>query len=178
MAQQSPQSQGGDNAFAPIWIVLGIFLAGYLIWKYFHRQIVSFVFSINLLQAKIINFFLHNATLSNDIYMMETLNPSTVTWDQLMIYTDSVGDFSKYVVGAALVIMAYYLYKSDVTLRYRKVHDMKSLRMQEQLNWPAIMPVVPKALEQDDISVGVWAWHYPLWSLHASITCLKKMMFY
>ncbi len=154
--QQASQSSG-DNAFAPIWIVLGLFLAGYLIWRFGHRQIVAIVFAINIMQAKLMNFFVHSAALSNDIFMMQTLNPNTVSWIQLTEYCNDVGYYFRYVVCVVLGILAYYLFKSDVTMKYRKVHDMKTLRQQEQHNWSAIMPVVPKALEKEDISSGVWA---------------------
>lgn len=156
MAQQPQQSQG-DNAYGPIWIVLGLFVCGYIVWKYGHAQIVSITFYVNLIQAKLINLFIQSTSLSNDIYMMETLNPASVTWDQLVQYTENVGSYSKYLVVFVLGVLAYYLYKSDITLRFRKVHDMKTLRIQEQANWPAIMPVVPKKLEEEDISTGVWA---------------------
>ena len=156
MAQQGQQSQG-DNSFAPIWIVLGIFVIGFIIWKFGHNQIVSFVFFLNMLQAKPINLFLSSDLLTNDIYMMETLNPSSVTWAQMVKYTTDVGMYSRYICAIGLAIMGYYLYRSDITLRYRKVHDMKTLRVQEQINWPAIMPVVPKTLEEEDINVGIWA---------------------
>ena len=75
---------------------------------------------------------------------MQTIDPRTVGWDDLVDMTRSVGDFMRYPVVVIMVVLAIVLYKSNITLKFRKAHDMKSLRAQEQFNWPAIMPIVKK----------------------------------
>ncbi|KGP62554.1 phosphoesterase [Legionella norrlandica] len=156
MAQQQQQA-GSDNSMAPVWIIILIFVTAYLIWAMAHQYIVNFVFSINIWQARLVNLFLNNQDLSNQIYLMQTLDPTTVNWSQLVTISRNVGDYIRYPVVCVLVGMAVVLYNSNITLKFRKAHDMKSLRAQEQFNWPAIMPVVKEDLVSQDINKGPWA---------------------
>lgn len=156
MAQQA-QQQGSDSGMAPVWIMVLLFISGFLIWKTGHQYIVMFVFQINILQAKLVNLFLHNEQLNNLIYLMQTVDPNAVDWEQLMDTSRAVGDFMRYHVVLALVVMAIVLYQSNIKLKFRKAHDMKSLRAQEQFNWPAIMPIVKEDLVNQDVNTGPWA---------------------
>lgn len=158
MAQQSQQGGGGsDNSMAPVWITILLFLVLYVIWNKAHQYIVSFIFNLNVIQAKFINLFIADPKLANDVYLMQTINPNSVKWDQLVQLTESVGDYIRYPVIVILVVLAIFLYKSNITLKFRKAHDMKSLRAQEQFNWPAIMPVVKQDIVSEDVSKGPWA---------------------
>ena len=155
MAQQ--QQQSGDNSMAPVWILALVIAVICLIWLYARSYIVSFVFSIELFQAKLIAFILGSSTLSDEIYFMSTTDPSTVSWDQLVAMATRVGRYVRYPVCLVLLISAVVLYRSDVTLKFRRIHDMKTLRAQEQRNWPCIMPVVNQDLAKVDINSGPWA---------------------
>lgn len=157
MAQQGGQQQGSDNSMAPIWIMVLVFITGYLIWKTGHHYIVIFVFQVNIWQAKLVNLFVHNEQLSNLIYLMQTVDPNAVDWNQLMDTTRAVGDFMRYPVVIVLLALAVVLYRSDITLRFRKIYNMKKLCEQEQFNWPGIMPVVKEDLVSQDVNKGPWA---------------------
>lgn len=160
MAQQ-PQQQGGggnnDNSMAPIWIMVLIFITLFLVWKLGHQHIVAFVFYLNVLQAKLVSFFVSSAQLENDVYLMQTIDPASVGWDQFIDLTRSVGNYIRYPVVIILVALAFLLYRSDITLKFRRAHSMKTLRAQEQHNWKAIMPVVKEDLVAMDINKGPWA---------------------
>lgn len=156
MAQQQQQS-GSDNSMAPVWIIILLFITAYFIWALAHQYIVNFVFTINIWQARLVNLFLNNQTLANQIYLMQTLDPTTVNWEQMVNMSRSVGDYMRYPVVCVMVVLAVLLYNSNITLKYRRAHDMKSLRAQEQFNWPAIMPVVKEDLVSQDINKGPWA---------------------
>lgn len=160
MAQQQGGSGGGsgsDNSMAPVWITVLLFFTLYVIWRTAHQYIVSFVFKLNLIQAEIIRLFVSSPKLENDIYLMQTLNPASVDWTQMVTLTTSVGDYTKYPFGVALIILAIWLYQSNITLKFRRAHSMKTLRAQEQVNWPAIMPVVKHDIVAEDVSKGPWA---------------------
>ncbi len=157
MAQQPPQQQNTDNGMAPVWITVLLFITVFLIWKTGHQYIVMFVFQINIWQAKLVNLFLHSEQLNNLIYLMQTVDPNSVDWEQLVDTTRAVGDFMRYPVVFVLIILALVLYRSNITLKFRRAHDMKSLRAQEQYNWPAIMPVVKEDLVNQDLDKGPWA---------------------
>lgn len=156
MAAQQ-QQQSGDDSMAPVWITALFMVALYCIWVVGHKHIVTFVFSLNLLQADLINFFVGSTQLSNDIYLMKTLDPATVTWEQMLSLSRGVGSFIRYPIIVLLISLAAYLYNSNVTLKFRRAHDMKTLRAQEQYNWPAIMPVVKQDLVSMEINKGPWA---------------------
>lgn len=156
MAQQS-QQQGTDNGMAPIWIMVLLFITVYLIWRTGHQYIVMVVFQINIWQAKLVNLFIHDEQLTNLIYLMQTVDPNAIDWNQLLDTTRAVGDFMRYPVVFVLLLLAVILYRSNITLKFRKAHDMKSLRAQEQFNWPAIMPVVKEDLVSQDVNTGPWA---------------------
>lgn len=156
MAQQ-PQQQGQDSGMGPIWVMVLLFITVFLIWKMGHQYIVMFVFQINIWQAKLVNLFIHNEELSNWIQVMQTVDPNAVNWDQLVATTREVGNFMRYPVVLVLLVLATLLYTSNITLKFRKIYDMKKLREQEQFNWPAIMPIVKEDLVAQDINKGIWA---------------------
>lgn len=156
MAQQQ-QQQSGDNSMAPVWIMVLIMLVGWATWTAGHHYIVSIVFFLNILQAELVSYFIGDAPLANIIYMMKTVDPSSITWDALVLLTRSVGDYMRYPVIVILVLLAGILYKSNLILKYRRSHDMLTLRAQEQYNWPAIMPVIKQDLVSLDINTGPWA---------------------
>ena len=157
MAQQQSQGQSGDNSMAPIWITISIFVMGYFIWAAGHKYIVAFIFLLTTLQAKFLHFFIGGTRLSEDIYLMQTLDPAVVKWAQLQMLMQDVGTYIRYPVILMLAGLAVFLYQSDIALRFRKAHNMKTLRAQEQQNWPAIMPVVKQDLVALDINTGPWA---------------------
>ena len=156
MAQQQQQS-GGDNSMGTIWVMVLLFVTVWLIWSAGHKQIVTAIFYINVLIAKFINFFIGDHELENQIYLMKTLDPTTVKWADLVFMTRGVGNYIRYPIAILLSVLSIYLYRSDVTLKFRRAHNMKTLRAQEQFNWPAIMPVVKKDLVDEDINTGPWA---------------------
>lgn len=157
MAQQQQQQGGGDNSLAPIWITILIMLALYLIWVSAHTYIVALVLKINLWQANFVMLFYKTAPLENAVYVMQTIDPATVSWDQLMNLSETAGEFIRYPMIAILAILSLILYFTNLKLKYRTVHTMKSLRSQEQYNWPAIMPVVKEDLTNTDVNKGPWA---------------------
>lgn len=161
MAQQQQQSSGGggsgDNSMAPVWITVLLFITAFIIWKVAHEYIVSFVFMLNIWQAKLITLFVNDATLEQSIRDMQTINPASVDWDQFLALTGSVGNYIRYPVVAILVLLAFFLYRSNITLKFRKTHDMKTLRSQEQQNWSAIMPIIKEDLVVQDVNKGPWA---------------------
>ncbi len=156
MAAQQQQSSG-DTSLTPVWIMVMLVFMCYVTWRGARQYIVSFVFAFNIVQAKFICYFVHDPALKNDILLMQTLNPSLVDWSQLMEFTKHVGDYSRYPIILMMLVFAFILYRSDVTLKYRRRHTMSTLREQEQENWPSIMPVVKEDLVACDVNSGPWA---------------------
>lgn len=157
MAQQQQGGGGNDNSMAPVWITILVILLAYVFWRLAKEHIVAIVFQLNLWQAKLVTPFVNDPQLNNDILLMQTLSPASVSWNQLMELTGSVGNYTRYPVAVILVVLAIYLYQSNIILRFRKAHNMKTLRAQEQFNWPAIMPVVKHDIVAEDVNKGPWA---------------------
>jgi intracellular multiplication protein IcmP len=156
MAQQQQQS-GSDSGLGTVWVIALLFLTAFVIWKAGHQYIVAFVFQVNLWQAKLVNFFINNQGLAHQIYLMQTIDPGTVDFNQMVEMMRGVGNFMRYPVVLALGILAVVLYQSNIKNKYRRTHDMKTLRAQEQFNWPSIMPVIKEDLANEDINKGPWA---------------------
>lgn len=156
MAQQ-PQGQGGDNSLAPVWIIILLFFSGFIIWKLGHEYIVKFVFFINIWEGKLINLFINNPLLTEQINLMQTVPTAGIDWETLVLMTRDIGNYMRYPIVFILLVLAVYLYRSNIILKYKKAHNMNTLRAQEQFNWPAIMPVVKEDLVSQDVNQGPWA---------------------
>lgn len=156
MAQQA-QQQSGDHSMAGAWISALVMLAGYVIWITARQYIVSFIFAFNIIQAKWINYFVHDPDLNNDVLLMQTLDPALVSWADLMQFTAHIGNYSRYPLIMMMLVFGLLLYRSDVTMKFRRKHTMNTLREQEQENWPAIMPVIKEDLISADVNKGPWA---------------------
>ncbi len=157
MAQQAQQQSGGDNSMAPVWLTILLFCTLGLLWYVGHAYIVAFVFSIITVFAEIVDLLLPTKPLAQEIYLMQTLDPAAVEWAQMILLLGLVGAYIRYPFGFILAVLAVVLYRSDITQKFRRAHSMKTLRAQEQVNWPSIMPIVKLDLANQDISVGPWA---------------------
>ena len=156
MAQQQ-QQQGGDNSMAAAWIMALAFFTLYVLWKVAQEQIVSLVFYFNIIEATLVNAILHDEKITTYIYLLKTMNPSSVQFDQLLDLSNFIGEYIRYPIIAVIIILSIFLYRSDLTSKYKRTHSMQSLRDQEQNNWPAITPVVKEDLVSIDINEGPWA---------------------
>lgn len=155
MAQQQQQGGGSDSGFGPIWIMVIVFLGSYFVWQVGKQYIVKTVFFINILQAKIIGLF--TDSLDSDVLMMQTIDPKSVTFDQLVSLSTAVGSYTCYPVMLGLMTMAGVLYFANVTLKFRKTYSMNSLRNQENHIWKQIIPVSKLDIVKENIDKGPWA---------------------
>ena len=154
---QSGQSQNSDDGMAPLWISAFLIITGMSVWYYQHEVIVFFFSKINLWQAKAINLIWPGHPLSNLIQTIENSDLSRVTWNELVEFTTLVGSYTRYFYLTIISILAFFLYQKDISSKFCKVYSMKTLRAQEQENWPSIAPVIKEDLWKTDISEGPWA---------------------
>lgn len=160
MAQAPQQQSGGggsDNAMAPVWITVLLFITAYFIWAAFHVYIVRSMLWIVVVQSNLVRFFLGSHVLVQTVYLANTMDPASVSWNEATGLLLDVGQYMKYPFIGILGIFAIWMYQSDIRLKFKRQHNMNTLRTQEQYNWKAIMPVVPLDLVQQDISEGTWA---------------------
>ena len=155
MAAPAQQQQSGDNSLAPLWIVLCIFLAGWLIWAFFHTQIVAFLLQIKFFEARLISFVLPTtAQLASSI---KQLHPAEVAFTQLLDISREVGSYLRYPIIFLLLVLAVVIYFSHINLQFKKFYSMDSLAEAERKNWPQISPVIKLDLVKQDIDKGPWA---------------------
>jgi intracellular multiplication protein IcmP len=153
-APAQPQ-QSGDNSLAPLWIVLCIFLLGWLLWAFFHTQIVAFLLQIKFWESRLISFVLPSmAPLPVSIH---DLIPSQVQFPQLLAISREVGNYLRYPIIVILVVLAIIIYFSHINLQFKKFYNMNTLAMAERKNWPQISPVIKLDLIKEDIDKGPWA---------------------
>jgi intracellular multiplication protein IcmP len=150
-----PQQQSSDNSLAPLWIIIALFVLGWLLWSFFHTQIVAFSLLIKSWEARCIAFFLPSVSyLPAEI---KHLSPSDVAFSQLVDISQTVGNYLRYPIIVLLVVLALIIYFSHISLNFKKVYTMKSLTEAERQNWPQITPVVKLNLVKEDINQGAWA---------------------
>lgn len=148
---------GQDSSMTMLWVIFLLFVVAYFIWRLLKNYIIATIFFINLWQAKLVALFVNSPELQDDIYLMQTLDPTSIEWAQFLQLLSSVGDYIRYPIGAILLLLGLWLYKKNLVNRFCRAHTMNTLRKQEQFNWPAIMPVVPQDLTELDLSEGPWA---------------------
>jgi len=87
------QQQSSDSGMGPFWVIVLMFLVGYVVWREAHQYIVNFVFFINIWEAKLIHLFTGSSLLQSEINVMQNINPISVDWNALAELTRSVGTY-------------------------------------------------------------------------------------
>ncbi len=155
MAAPAQQQQSGDNSLAPLWIILCIFLLGWLLWAFFHTQIVAFALQIKFWESRLIAFALPSmAQLPASIHH---LIPAQIAFSQLLDVSREVGSYLRYPIIVVLVVLALIIYFSHINLQFKKFYNMNTLAEAERKNWPQISPVIKLDLVKEDIDKGPWA---------------------
>jgi intracellular multiplication protein IcmP len=149
------QQPSSDNSLAPLWIIVGLFILGWLLWSFFHTQIVAFSLAIKAWEARWIAFFMPSAAyLPTEI---NHLSAAEVEFSQLLEISHQVGNYLRYPIIVILILLALVVYFSHVNLQFKKIYDMKLLMEAEKKNWPQISPVIKLNLVKQDIDKGSWS---------------------
>ncbi len=171
----SGQQQGGsnaDNSTGILWGMAGIFVVILAGWFLLHDPIVKGYFAIKRFEIQIVNLFVSSLT---DLRLsLATVNPSTVSFNQLLAVGTQVGELIKYPIMGLILFLAVILYTTSSKLGFRKIHSMESLLEQERNNWPVINPVKGLDLVNTDIDEGPWAMFIPPMDFAKKYHLLKK----
>lgn len=149
------QQQGGDNSMGLLWVLIGIFAAGALLWYTERDIIIGIYFKIKLAELDFIGLFT-NALEPIKSYVQNT-PPKDVEFSDVVKVSNAVGRILSIPMGIIFVIFSVILYKNNAGNRYRKAHSMQSLADQEKQNWPYITPVLGLDLVNTPIDEGPWA---------------------
>lgn len=165
MAAPQQQQAGGqsDNSLSALWIIVGVFIAGYFLWIALRKYIVTFILKLKLFELTLIDWATpasygakYIVPAKEQIYLMAS-NPENVQFQHLIDLSTYVGDFMKIPIAMVLIGLAYLAYNSDLTLSFKKKYDMQSLTNEEKVNWPQINPVVKLNLAKEHVEEGAWA---------------------
>lgn len=150
------QGQGqSDNSMGAVWIIVAVFAAVLLSWFLWHTQIVAFVLKIKLYEALLMSLF--TSGLDSLILGIRTVDPSTVTVNQLGAVCDQIGKYYRIPFIAILGYMAFVLINTSSISKFKNTFSMKKLHQQEKDNWPQITPVCNIDLANESIEEGEWA---------------------
>lgn len=155
MAAAQQQQQGGDSSLAPFWIVAAIFIFGWAIWSFAHAQIVSFIFEIRLIEAKLIGLFSHD--IQNVVATIKNTSPESATFTQVTSISELIGDYLKYPIAVILGLFSIAMYFGHSGLHYKKTYNMQYLLDEEKVNWPQITPIAKLDLVNTELHIGPWA---------------------
>ena len=96
------QQNENDNSMAPLWIILGIFIAGGMIWYFFKDYIIAFIFDIRWYEADIISLFVpsmwaqHLSLTKEFLQSAKQVHYEGVSFDDLITVSNAIG----YYLGA------------------------------------------------------------------------------
>lgn len=155
MAAPAQQQQSGDNSLAPLWIILCIFLLGWLLWSFFHTQIVACVLQIKCWESRLISLVFPSMALPPS--SIHHLISSDVSFQQLLDISHELGTYLRYPIMLILAVLALVIYFGHINLQFKKFYTMRTLAEAERKNWPQISPVIKLDLVKEDIDKGPWA---------------------
>lgn len=130
-----------------VWIIgLGLVaLALFLMWKYFHTPIATAVTWLRWAELTIIEPVIpgqEGVRLARVREYLRTVDPSTLTLDDLIAMSRAVGLHLRYVVGVLLLILAIWAAKFSSASKWRKRHDLESFIKVQSLTWRVIKPIL------------------------------------
>ncbi len=168
------QDQGAEkNAYYMFWLLVLISMAAGIVWYYFHDQFKWFFLKVRVLEFQLIYFFLRilpeqlpwlghllpDALGSAKAYLTvaQNLTTDTLSLDLAEVLSNAAGSYLRYPVGLYLICLCIYVFKTNVHMRLKKKFTMRSLALQEQINWPQIKIVTQTDLVEEDLETGPWA---------------------
>jgi len=150
--------QGGnqsDSSMGILWVIGGMFIFGWLIYRYFQNQIVGFYFKIKLMEISFISLFTNN--LEDVRTTILTATPTTVTFHELNLIGQAVGAYLRIPFILIIITLAFLVFIGNSTRVFKRTYSMHDMVDLEKSNWPQITPVVGLNLVKVDIDKGPWA---------------------
>lgn len=154
MGQQSGP-EGEKNAYALIWMLVGFGVVGWFVWYFFSEQFKLAFLWIRRYEALAIGYFTDGVNVATN--WLYRASPEDINKDSAIKISQFIGEFLMIPAIFVLLLMALYLFKSHIAMRYTKKYSIDTLAKQEQYNWPQIAPVVDLDLIGADLGQGPWA---------------------
>lgn len=168
--QQNNQQQ--PNSGMDIIYIVGFFMALLVAaWYFYHPVLVRYLFTYRLFQADLIKdaieaingvlslVFLPTISLQNldfAIQNMQTSDVATISYEQVVIVSSQVNGYLSVPSVILAMILCGHLLFFKASSRFKEKYSMASLRSQEKVNWPEIIPIVNTNLIKTDIDKTPW----------------------
>src|SRR3990167_2272337 len=169
---QNNQTDQTANFFWILAIIVGVIL---LVWWLARQWFVTPIFWLRVHEIdciywfseawdKVVGYlsfsFLKPIDLDQLAYVRHFMRAASVKDVDISTFTavnNYVGNFVRYPFAAVLIILSAVVYFRHNAIRFRHDYSMKTLREQEQQNWPQITPVLSLDLVKEDPDEGAWA---------------------
>jgi len=149
------QSGSGDNSLGPLWVMVGLFVGGWLIWTAWHAEIIMAYFKLKEWEIALVSFFASG--LEPLSTYLKQVDPSGVTFTQAADVSTIIGEYLRYPIILIIGVFAFIVYFLNVNSRFRRTYSMQSLIEEEKTNWPQVMPIVKPDIHKASIHKGPWA---------------------
>jgi intracellular multiplication protein IcmP len=155
MAAAPQQPGGSDSSSSLLWTMAGLFLMLYGIWIATKKYLIYYFLRLKLLEIGLISHFTHNLDqVAYDVSGMDVGNTDVPT---LLAVGSEVGHYIRIPCMLLIFGLAFSVYYFNKVRLYKRIYDMRSLRVLEQTNWPQISPVAKLDLIKENIDKGPWA---------------------
>ncbi len=169
--QAKQQQQHNDTSLDMVFLIIGAMVGIGLIWYFNHAVITQFIYKIKFYEIVALNFaisgwnalaasvhlpLINNTDISQLAGLMQSHRMSN-TYKALEQTLTIVGNYTRFPFAIIMALLAVIVYFKNVTLKFKNVFNMKSMKNLEQKNWPQIIPIVGLDLVKEDINKGPWA---------------------
>lgn len=174
--QQQGGGGGGDNSLDFLWGICLVIAFVLAIWYFGRIYVVDFIYTIRYYEVILINWGL-TAYLSiagaiglpfpdtQDLYAaVSAINQGATNNTPFGVVADvstAVGWYLTFPISLILALLAFAVLNSNVGAKFKRVHNMDTLRKSELSLWPMITPIHELNLIKEDINKGPWAMSLP-----------------
>ncbi len=173
-AQQQGGQEGADkNAYYILWLMVLITVVAGAIWYVFDLQLKQFFISLRVYELTAVRFCLellpadlpmlggsiqqYSGAVGVDLGIANGLTPTNLDMDTAFMLSMTAGEYLRYPIAGYLVLLVITLFHQNVQARLKKKHNMKTLALQEQINWPQIKIATKADILNQDLDSGPWA---------------------
>ncbi len=148
----------GEGSELDILLIAGaVLFVTWILYFFFHNQIVHVLFFIKYWELNLLNFFMPSLASVDRAVRYGYQHPDTVSFHQLMGVSRQVGDLLRYPFALISIILAGVLYHTHPDKLYNEVEQMPTLAKKMVKNFPAIQVVQGLDLINTPIDEGPWA---------------------
>ena len=157
MSGSGGPKQGEGSELDILLLAGGILFGLWLVYFFFHTEIVRFLFLIKYNELRVLHWFIPDLAMVSQPIQQGYAHPDQVSLSELLSVSDQVGNILKYPFILVSGLLAIVLYFSHPDRLYADFEDMPSLGQKMVKNFPAIQVVQGLDLVNTPTDKGPWA---------------------